>query len=186
MRHLLLLLILLTNSAGFAQTAQFKGYRNTELEIEARVHPVGVPFVLARHVPDAALLRLLGTWESAGTESVYINGLPNSVNMLLWYLGFSDFSEVLAGNCAARTYSMNDSFAAALARICQWPGADAKSEDAMLDYWIALMGYDAPEEEYEAWRDFFRASSYGTQPADKTVKAMSLAIFLNPYFLLQN
>ena len=45
------------------------------------------------------------------------------------------------------------------------------------------MGYNAPETEYVAWRDYVLAS-YKDQPAAETVAAMTLAITMNPYFLL--
>ncbi len=36
----------------------------------------------------------------------------------------------------------------------------------------------------ERWRDFFLASSYRDRPANETVAAMTLAITMNPYFLI--
>jgi hypothetical protein len=68
--------------------------------------------------------------------------------------------------------------------MCTWPQADAKDEAVMLPFWVSLMGYSAPREEYEAWRKFFLTSSYANKPARETISAMALAITLNPYFLL--
>jgi hypothetical protein len=45
------------------------------------------------------------------------------------------------------------------------------------------MGYNASEEEYVAWRDFF-LSEYAKQPAAETIAAMTFAITMNPSFLL--
>jgi hypothetical protein len=56
----------------------------------------------------------------------------------------------------------------------------------MLAFWLAIMGYSAPEEEYQAWRTFFLSSAYKDKPAGETVSAMSLAILMNPFLLLQN
>jgi len=53
----------------------------------------------------------------------------------------------------------------------------------MMEYWLYIMGYNAPEAEYVAWRDYFLAS-YGSRPGADTVTAMTLAITMNPYFLL--
>ena len=52
-----------------------------------------------------------------------------------------------------------------------------------MEYWLSIMGYNAPEAEYVAWRDYFLASYQG-RPAAETVSAMTLAITMNPYFLL--
>jgi hypothetical protein len=70
-----------------------------------------------------------------------------------------------------------------LRRLCTWPAAEAKSDAGLLDFWLAVMGYNAPESEYAAWRDFFR-SAYADRPAAETVSAMTFAITMNPYFLL--
>ena len=67
--------------------------------------------------------------------------------------------------------------------MCAWPADEAKSDEALLEFWLALMGHGAPEAEFAAWRDFFRAS-YSGKPAAETVAAMTLAITMNPHFLL--
>jgi hypothetical protein len=45
------------------------------------------------------------------------------------------------------------------------------------------MGHNAPQGEYAAWREFFLAS-YANRSATETIDAMTLAITMNPYFLL--
>ena len=70
-----------------------------------------------------------------------------------------------------------------LQKLCTWPAADAQADTLMMEYWLYIMGYNAPEAEYVAWRDYFLAS-YGSRPGADTVTAMTLAITMNPYFLL--
>jgi hypothetical protein len=53
----------------------------------------------------------------------------------------------------------------------------------MLDFWTSVMGYNAGVDEYAAWRDFF-LREYAAQPAADTITAMTLAITMNPSFLL--
>ena len=68
-------------------------------------------------------------------------------------------------------------------KLCAWPAESAKSDAVLQEFWLSVMGYNAPEAEYAAWRDFFR-QSYGQRAAAETVAAMTLAITMNPYFLL--
>jgi hypothetical protein len=86
--------------------------------------------------------------------------------------------------CKEPALQLNDRFADTLAEICTWPKPKAKSDAAMSAFWLALMGYEAPKQEYVAWRDFFLSSSYRDRSADETVAAMTLAITMNPYFLI--
>jgi hypothetical protein len=51
------------------------------------------------------------------------------------------------------------------------------------EFWFSVMGYNAPQSEYAAWREFF-LTSYASRPAAETIDAMTLAITMNPYFLL--
>ena len=101
----------------------------------------------------------------------------------------ADVERVLAGEIAANCISstglaLNTSFAEALNAICRWPDPAAQSPEAMQAFWIALMGYDAPEEEFLAWRQFFIASSFAKQPASVAVPEMAFALMYNPNFLL--
>jgi hypothetical protein len=68
--------------------------------------------------------------------------------------------------------------------LCTWPSGEARSEEVMIAFWLAMMGYNAPKSEYEAWRDFVR-KTYAQNKPQEVVSAMTLAIMLNPHFLLQ-
>ena len=166
-------------------TPRFKGMAIISTELSARIATPEEPFELDQFMPADGLDELAGTWSSFGTEHRFTNGAPNPVNMVILYASLSGFAKAMGKSCARPQLSLNDSFADTLERICDWPRADAKSEKAMTDFWLALMGYDAPREEYVAWRDYFLSSRYRNRPAGEVVAAMTLAITMNPYFLVQ-
>ena len=84
-------------------------------------------------------------------------------------------------------YRLLGATAPAVLRIRPWldfrPQEGQVSADQAHTY-LYLMGYNAPEDEYLAWRDFFLKSSYRDRPAAETLDAMTLAITMNPFFLL--
>jgi hypothetical protein len=51
-------------------------------------------------------------------------------------------------------------------------------------FWLAMMGYNAPQEEFLVWKDFVLAT-YGEKKAAEAIEAMTLALMMNPYFLLE-
>ena len=147
----------------------------------------GTRFSMGDFVPEVQLLSMLGTWVGFQTERVFQYGLPNPASALVWYFGWTDLAQVLGQSCLTpEIFKAYPQFRLVLEKTCRWPSADAKTDDAMLDFWFAMMGYEAPESEYEAWRDFFVSSTFKDRQGDEAVRAMSLAILMNPYFLLQH
>ena len=181
-------LILLAASAASAFAAenapQLKGMAAISMELSARIAPREEPFELDRFMPADGLDELAGTWTNFGAEHRFTNGTPNPVNMVILHASLSGFAEAMGKTCREPVLQLNDGFADTLEEMCAWPKPEAKSEAAMSAFWLALMGYEAPKEEYVAWRDFFRSSSYSARPAAETVSAMTLAITMNPYFLI--
>jgi hypothetical protein len=104
--------------------------------------------------------------------------------MVIWHVTFSNFARNLGNWCKAPTLVFEDHFAHTLWRLCSWPQAQAKEEDTLLQFWVGMMGFSAPREEYTAWRDFFLNSSYRAKSGRETIEAMSVAIMMNPHFLL--
>jgi hypothetical protein len=83
--------------------------------------------------------------------------------------------------------ALRPNFRAALLPLCAWPAASAKTDDALYNYWSALMSFDAPPEEFAAWREYFlNEAEYANAPASAALPAMTLAALFNPYFLLNN
>lgn len=166
-----------------AESAQFKGLAAASRELSARIAPKNAALELDLFLPGEDLGELLGTWAGFGSEHSFKNGVPNSLNMVIWHATLSRFAGALGDSCAAPRLALNPRFLGTLRKLCAWPAATAKDESVLLEFWLSVMGYNAPESEFAAWRDFFRLS-YGHRPAAETVAAMTLAITMNPYFLL--
>ena len=178
------LCVCLEPAASRAQSAQFKGWSAVSKELSTRLARPGAPLDLDRFMPAEDVDGLLGTWNGFGDEHTFKNGLPNSVNMMIWRVAFSRFAKSVAVSCKAPQLDFHERFLATLEALCAWPAETAKSDAALREFWFAVMGYNAPEAEYLAWRDFFLTSSYRGRPASETIDAMTLAITMNPFFLL--
>lgn len=167
-----------------AQSAQFKGIAALSRELSARIAEPGLSVELDWFLPAPGLADLLGAWSTFGSEHTFQNGTPNTLNMVIYHVTLTNFARTLGAWCQAPPLKFDGRFAATLGRLCTWPAASAKDDATLQAFWLALMGFAAPREEYEAWRTFFLTSSYRDRPARETVPAMALALTLNPYFLL--
>jgi hypothetical protein len=188
MKRLLMLAVACAGLYGLAgdaaaQTSRFKGWAAISKELSTRIAPKGEDLDLDRFLPAEDMEDLLGTWSTFGTEHSFQNGLPNSVSIAIWHATLSGFAKSIGASCTTPQLEFNERFLKTLQKLCAWPAADARTNAALLDYWWSIMGYNAPEQEYTAWRDYFLAN-YQTRPAAETVTAMTLAITMNPYFLL--
>lgn len=174
------------SSAGplAAQSAQFKGVAALSRELSARIAAPGLSVELDWFLPAPGLNDLLGAWSAFGSEHTFQNGTPNTLNMVVYHVTLTNFARTLGVWCKTPPLRFEDRFAATLGRLCTWPAAAAKDDATLQAFWLALMGFAAPREEYEAWRTFFLTSSYRDRPASETVPAMALALTLNPHFLL--
>jgi hypothetical protein len=185
MRRLLVVFLLaLTLAPSVADAARLKGLTALSMELSARIAPEDGPVELDRYMPADGLDDLVGTWSAFGTEHTFQNGLPNAVNMVLMRLTLSRFSQALARTSANPQRLLNETFYDTLEALCTWPSAEAKSEQVMMAFWLAMMGYNAPQEEYSIWRDFVLAT-YERKKAQEAIEAMTLALLMNPYFLLE-
>jgi hypothetical protein len=171
------------STASQAQNSQFKGWAAISRELSTRLAPPGTSLNLYQFVPADDLDDLLGTWYRFGDEHTFQNGSPNSVSMVIWRVALSGFAKSVAGSCTTPRFEFHQRFLATLRTLCRWPAPEAKANAVLLDFWFSIMGYNAPETEYVAWRAFFLAS-YARRPAAETIDAMTLAITMNPYFLL--
>lgn len=166
-----------------SQTSQFRGWAAVWNDLSVRIAPRNAPIDAKRFLPSDEMDELLGTWSTFGAEHTYRNGVPNSLNMLIWQVALSGFAEALAQSCTSPGLNLHETFISTLRKLCTWPAETASSEDVMQAFWLAIMGYSATIDDFAAWRDFFR-SSYAKRPAAETIKAMTLAITLQPSFLL--
>ncbi|WP_088348689.1 MULTISPECIES: hypothetical protein [Rhodomicrobium] len=177
-------LALLAAPPAHAAAAQFKGLSVISKELSARIAPEEGPIELDRYMPADGLDDLVGTWAAFGTEHKFQNGQPNAVNMVLLRLTFAGFAQSLAQSCKSPQLLLNDSFFDTLEALCTWPSDEAKNEQVLTAFWLGIMGYNAPESEFAVWRDFV-LGTYGEKPALEAIEGMTLALMLNPYFLLE-
>ena len=198
MKTLFLAALLSTSLAHADGAAEFRGYTAINRRIKDRIARVNgfelgmyLSEVNAEPAPDG-LLSLLGTYLGSDTDAQFRNGQPNPLNLILWYVALTGLSRDIAAYCdpaqpapAPGLLGLRPAFAAALHPLCAWPKPEAKTRDVMLGYWIALVGFDVPWTEFEAWQDFFtRTAPFATDAALPAVTALTLAALYNPYFLL--
>lgn len=179
----LLFALVLPAPGSQAQSAQFKGWEAISKELSIRIAPKDRPLDLDRFLPAASMDELLGTWSTFGTEHNFRNGVPNALNLMIWRVTLSRFAHEVGQSCTTPRLALHPRFIATLQRLCAWPAAEARDEDVLLDFWTSVMGHDASPDEYVAWRDFF-LREYRDRPAAETVAAMTLAVTMNPRFLL--
>ena len=176
--------VLLFHPAGaVAQSAQFKGWAAVSRELSIRLAPQDHPFDLDEFLPSKSMDELLGTWTTFGTEHRFRNGTPNALNMTIWHAALAGFAKAVGQSCTSPRLVFHERFLATLHKLCAWPAPEAKDEAVLFAFWTSVMGYNAGEREYAAWRDFF-LSEYANQPGTETVAAMTFAITMNPSFLL--
>ena len=137
---------------------------------------------------------LLGSYQGKGLTGGYSNGAPNAVNSVLQNLMLGGMARDLGLQCGIEqngwsntTYALRESlkvaFAAKLKKLCAW--SEVENRDAsLLEFWTAVMGYDAPSEEFEAWKSFLK-TEYADASGAEVVADGAFAIFYNPYFLLK-
>ena len=199
----LLNLLIFSNSHAFSTTSPFRGYSKINQIIHERVAQDN-GFELGQYLDKVAiapqtgdLLSLLGTYDGADTNSTYRNGDPNSINMLLWYIVLDGLAVAIAGQCDGGTAAMvadgpvkplvlRPAFSAALRPLCAWPDASAKTDAVLFGFWSGLVGFDAPPEEFQAWKTYFLDQTQSDQTnASAVIADMGLAALFNPYFLLE-
>jgi hypothetical protein len=182
--HLALLpALLVAPGASQAQSSQFKGWATISRELSVRIAPAGKPLDLDQFLPAEGMDDLLGTWSTYGAEHIFRNGVPNALNLAIWHVTLSGLAEAMGQSCAAPRLTFHETFIATLQKLCAWPAAQARDEQVLLDFWTGVMGYNASEEDYTAWRDFF-LREYAAETAAKTIAAMTLAITMSPRFLM--
>ena len=179
-------------------TNTYRGYTEVNRLILERVAQTN-GFQIGQYLNETAqepsvgdLLSLLGTYVGSDTSDSYRNGTPDSVSMLLWYIALNKLSIDIAAYCnpnfipkGLHPLVIQDQFQAALKPVCAWPASTAQNDAVLFGLWSALVGYDAPPEEFQAWKNFFlQEPSYQTAPISTVISNMVLSALFNPYFLL--
>lgn|GEM_PF-5090871 len=192
----------LLTSSLFAPVCEagYRGYYLTNEMLKTRLMKEGTGFALGIYLNpklatdgDTGLSELLGIYSGGRL----VNGEPNGVNMLLWYVAMSGLARDMARICELDAVAppmivgfakaeMNESFSQALGALCvAWPHGRARTEPALLNFWLALVSFDAPMEEFEVWRDFLMSPTFAAAPAGILVEAAATSALMNPGFLLE-
>src|SRR5262249_38917918 len=99
-----------------------------------------------------------------------------------WRVALSGFAKSVAGSCGQPRLTFNDRFLRTLRALCRWPAMEAKTDAVLQEFWFSVMGYNAPQSEYAAWREVFLAP-YARRPASETTDAVTFAITITPFSL---
>ena len=196
-RSLWLLVIFLSCPAGASAPAgSYFGYQQLEQKVFSRIiKPAAKPvWSLSYFLTGIAktghrvegLDRLLGFYE----DGQFQNGSPNSLNWTLAHLVFSKLSEAMADTCVPwsryRQYFQHRALQT-LSAICSMSeNGGWIEEEALLDFWVLLMGYDARFTEFDEWLHYANSESMRALPAQKRLSSLANTIFLNPFFLIRN
>jgi hypothetical protein len=176
-----------------SKLATYKGYEAINEALRSRVVAEPESFQLSRYLGAAGgeLSTLLGTWRGVGLRNQFGNATPNTMSFVIWRVAFSGVGQDLARHCTPgadgyQIKKLQPRTAQALATLCHWPDTAARHDEVLEAFWLALAGYDAPVEEYEAWRTHFQGEAYRQMPAAEVIPLMVSALFLNPHVLLRD
>src|SRR6185437_16949201 len=118
-------------------------------------------------------MQLLGSYDDNSGNDAFRNGDPNALNMLLWQMLLQLTTSDIASHCKKEEkLPYSAFFQSVIDPLCDWPSPAAKTEDHLRNFWLALMGYDAPEEEFLAWEKFATTSSLAEKPASDALPAL--------------
>jgi hypothetical protein len=172
--------------------AEFRGYVRTNNLLRERLFKPGSDFELGAYVGQhyagygTNLLDLLGTQKNGFAGGRFRNGIPNSLNMLIWHMLFTRLSADVAHLCAgSANLDFNASFASAVLPLCGFPIGQAVWDERLFQLWLKVIAFDAPLAEFEAWRAFWTSSAAAGLSGPEAVEWMMLSLFNNPYFLLR-
>lgn len=168
---------------------QYKGKKQISKEISVRFFQHADAFDVNEYLNnETGLGDLLGAYIQEEGVSRYKNGKPNGINVVLYHVIFSKLSRNLASVCTGDSpieEALKESFKKALQELCAWPEKSVRNEKALKNFWLLTMGYEAPQSEFEAWKSFI-LENYSKRSAKDSIEAMTLSIFMNPYFLLES
>ncbi len=195
----LFLILLLAPGSASAQPALYRGFSAIERLLAERILMEGSEFSFQKSylklespIPEApspdtfSLISLLGAYDPFSGNNQFQNGVPNAINMMLWQLLLQLTADDVGNYCrGAGRLPLHPFFKAILDPICRWPAAEAKTDGNLRNFWLSVMGYDAPEEEFLAWERFALTSRLSEKPAVEAVSQLFFLITYNPHFLLR-
>ena len=157
--------------SGGNSTGEFRGYDSINEVMKVRLidptYMSGRNFDLGMFFGDrfGRLSMLLGRFDGGS----FRNGAPNSMNMLIWYLGFSTFSNTIAKCvCDEQTailpgnfWKMTEHAYETLGLACKPIEDPVQKKAVLLKIWLEVLGYDVPQAEFEAWSTALGSSHVG-------------------------
>ena len=185
--------VFVAEAAAPPSSAEFRGYTATNRTLSERLIERGHAFQGGVYLGEQYnpmtlnLLDLVGTYKSGSAGERFKNGVPNSLNMLLWHLMLSGLSGDVSKICSgenAREFRID--FQERVRALCSWPAGASRADAVLFDYWLATMGYDAPLTEYQVWKEFALGPAMADFQGAEAVEWLTLSILNNPYFLLRH
>lgn len=190
-KFLLLVFPLIARAAGPGE-AEFRGYVRTNTILRERLFKPGSNFELGAYVGQqyagygTNLLDLLGTQKNGFAGGRFRNGIPNSLNMLIWHMLFTRLAGDVAKLCEGKNdLEFNDRLLGSVRPFCGYPEGRSDWEESLFQLWMTIMAFDAPLSEFQAWRVFWVSPEARGLKGEEAVEWMILSILNNPYFLLR-
>jgi len=188
-----LLMFPTVSRAGAA--SQYLGYTVINQNLRERIMTPDSTFNLGKYLGEnrsepranGGLLALLGTYVGGDLDAGFRNGDPNPMNSILWYVALGGLARDFAKQCDTppSDLPLSPEFKTVLMKFCTWPNGAQLTDDQLYSFWNSLVGFDAPNDEFQAWRDFARSPEMVAMPAKAAIQSLGLAALFNPYFLLR-
>ena len=165
---------------GFAgNIGEYRGFEEFDELVKQRVYSPHRSTSLATVLGSSDLAKLLGSYESNGTTTTFQNGAPNSANVVMYSLALRKLAQEITDLLSARG-NLNNEFKDAF-----YPLFQTRNDSTFESAWIALMGYEAPFEELEAWKAFLNSPAMVNRTPTEFVRESIFTILFNPHFLLR-
>lgn len=144
--------------------------------------------ILSSHITDdpfSGILEVMGSFN----EGKFLNGQPNTLNVALYTVMFSSFSNSLVKVCDNTPSGQFTTlkFDQMLKTFCE-QSAEGRSltYDSLVELWLEMMGYDADFVEFEAWEDFVNSEEMKSLEPKLRLEHALKAVFLNSHFLIRH
>lgn len=185
MRFLFILVFFSLSLSAQAKSSSYRGHMLTEKLLKERLLLPTQKQLFASYLGGNSLLNLLGTYgDLPNGDNHFQNGNPSALNLLVWQLVINMFAKDVALSCDLQTERLpfTPAFRSSLLQMCAWP--NVQDEASMQVFWLFLTKYDAPEEEFLAWREFL-LSAFGGARREEAIYSMVFTALYNPHFLLR-
>ncbi len=185
MKILFVLALISISLPAQAKSSSYRGHTVTEKLLKERLLLPTQEQLFASYLGGNSLLNLLGTYGVLPNgDNHFQNGNPSALNLLVWQLVIDKFAKDVALSCDLQTERLpfTPAFRTSLLQMCAWP--NVQDEASMQVFWLFLTKFDAPEEEFLAWREFLLSTFAGAH-REEAIYSMVFTALYNPHFLLR-